>query len=366
MDHSSSFETRDRPVSSQCSASAGTGRPAPTGKTLAQALRKLSVSLLMVFALVMASLHSLDALASKRLGSGGSTGQQSSIATQKQATPPAASPAQQAASPVGAGAQAAAQSQRSRWLGPIAGLAAGLGLAALASHLGFGEELANFMMIALLVMVVLGIVAFVLARRRASQSAQPAYAGNAANYGQVGQEASVPGRWSDLGASGQASSGSAQNSPGYGGGLWNSGAFGAPSAPAAAPSQPWGVPADFDVAGFVENAKHYFKRLQVANDTANLADLREFTSPQLFEEFAAEIRQRQGENYTEVVRLDAELLGIETQQGSYLASVRFSGLIREGRGSAPQTFDEVWNLSKPVQGAGGWVLAGIQQMGTHH
>lgn len=329
---------------------------AAAGVRLISSLRKASVSLLMALALAFAGLFSVDAEASKRLGSGGTTGKQSSIATEKQATPPAASPAQQAGAPAAAGAQAAAQSQRSRWLGPIAGLAAGLGLAALASHLGFGEELANFMMIALLAVAVMAIVGFILARRRAAQSPQVAYAGAPTNYTQVGQEASVPGRWSAPEPFAQ-HGGSGPSQPGYG----SAGA--ASAAPAA---QPWGVPAGFDVAGFVENAKHHFKRLQVANDTGNLADLREFTSPELFEEFAAEIRQRQGENYTEVVRLDAELLGIETQDGHYLASVRYSGLIREGRNAAPQTFDEVWNLSKPLQGAGGWVLAGIQQMGTRH
>jgi predicted lipid-binding transport protein (Tim44 family) len=324
------------------------------GACLLNWLRKTALLLSMVFALVAAGAFSGDAEASKRLGGGGSSGQQSSIATQRQATPPAGSPAQQASAPAAAGAQAAAQSQRSRWLGPIAGLAAGLGIAALASHLGFGEELANFMMIALLALVVMGIVGFVLARRRAAQSPQPAYASAPTSYAQAGQEASGPERWSSPGPFAQP----------VGAGLGQAGA-GLGAAPAAS-SQPWGVPADFDVPGFVENAKHYFRRLQVANDTANLADLREFTSPQLFEEFSAEIRQRQTENYTEVVRLDAELLGIETQQGNYLASVRFSGLVREGRNAAPQTFDEVWNLSKPVQGAGGWVLAGIQQMGAQH
>lgn len=351
LDSIETFEARGR---SPRDASLVTPQSGTAGHRVLRCLRKMALSLTMAFALVVAGMFSVDAEASKRLGGGGSSGQQSSIATQKQATPPAGSPAQQAGAPAAAGAQAAAQSQRSRWLGPIAGLAAGLGLAALASHLGFGEELANFMMIALLALVIMGIVGFVLARRRAAQSPQPAYASAPTNYAQVGQEASVPGRWSAPGPFAQP----------QGVGLGQAGAgFGAASA---APSQPWGVPADFDVPGFVENAKHYFKRLQAANDTANLADLREFTSPELFEEFAAEIRQRQGENYTEVVRLDAELLGIETQHGKYLASVRFSGLVREGRNAAPQTFDEVWNLSKPVQGAGGWILAGIQQMGTPH
>jgi predicted lipid-binding transport protein (Tim44 family) len=334
-----------------------------------QRLKHVVLSLTMVFALASAGLFSADAEASKRLGSGGSTGKQSSIATQKQATPPQAAPSQ-AAAPAAAGAQAAAQSQRSKWLGPIAGLAAGLGLAALASHFGFGEELANFMMIALLVMAVLFIIRMVMARRQSanqatSASGQPAWAAAGA-----GSNASSPQGYSQTQQvqqqNGLFSQQAASQQPAQSGGLF--GSMNQPTAASAAQtsSQPWGVPADFDVPGFVENAKHYFRRLQAANDAGNLDDLREFTSPQLFAEFAAEIRTRQGENYTEVVRLDAELLGIETQDGEYLASVRFSGLIREGRNMPPQSFDEVWNLSKPLQGSAGWILSGIQQMGTSH
>ena len=218
------------------------------------------------------------------------------------------------------------------------------------------------MMIALLVMAVLFIIRMVMARRQAanqasSASGQPAWAAAGAGsssqpgFGQAQQQNSL------------FSQQNTAQQPAQAGGLFSS-VNQAAATPAV--SQPWGVPADFDVAGFVESAKHHFRRLQAANDAGNLDDLREFTSPQLFEEFAAEIRTRQGENYTEVVRLDAELLGIETQDGEYLASVRFSGLIREGRNMPPQTFDEVWNLSKPLQGAGGWVLSGIQQMSQSH
>ena len=256
-------------------------------KSLTQNLKHVALSFAMVLALATAGLFSADAEASKRLGSGGSSGKQSSIATQKQATPPQAAPSQAAAP---AGAQAAAQSQRSKWLGPIAGLAAGLGLAALASHFGFGEELANFMMIALLVMAVLFIIRMVMARRQAanqasSASGQPAWAAAGAGsssqpgHGQAQQHNSLFSQQNTAQQPAQAS-----------------GLFSSVNQAAATPavSQPWGVPADFDVAGFVENAKHHFRRLQAANDAGNLDDLREFTSPQLFEEFAAEIRTRQG------------------------------------------------------------------------
>jgi len=198
---------------------------APRFESFFQRLKHVFLSLTMVFALASAGLFSADAEASKRLGSGGSTGKQSSIATQKQATPPQAAPSQ-AAAPAAAGAQAAAQSQRSKWLGPIAGLAAGLGLAALASHFGFGEELANFMMIALLVMAVLFIIRMVMARRQSanqasSASGQPAWAAAGA-----GSNASSPQGYSQT-QQGQQQNGlfsqqAASQQPAQSGGLFGS------------------------------------------------------------------------------------------------------------------------------------------------
>jgi hypothetical protein len=118
---------------------------------------KKFLSLLAVVFTVGLSTVALDAEAAKRLGGGKSVG------TQRQAAPPAKAPdATPSATPGAAGAAGAtAASSRSKWMGPIAGIAAGLGIAALASHLGFGEELASFMtmaLIAMAVMVVIGLI----------------------------------------------------------------------------------------------------------------------------------------------------------------------------------------------------------------
>jgi predicted lipid-binding transport protein (Tim44 family) len=67
-------------------------------------------------------------------------------------------------------------------------------------------------------------------------------------------------------------------------------------------------------------------------------------------------------NNTDVVQLDGELMGIETVGSDYLASVKFTGLIKEVPEASAEPFTEVWNLSKPLSGQGGWVLAGIQQV----
>jgi predicted lipid-binding transport protein (Tim44 family) len=125
----------------------------------------------------------------------------------------------------------------------------------------------------------------------------------------------------------------------------------------------WGVPAGFDTEAFLRHAKASFIRMQAAWDRADLADLREFTSPEVFAELQLQIQERGGnQDFTEVVSIDAQLLGIETTERDYLASVQFNGMIRNAPGAQPEPFVEVWNLTKPLSGNGGWILSGIQQI----
>ena len=132
---------------------------------------------------------------------------------------------------------------------------------------------------------------------------------------------------------------------------------------------PWGIPTDFDVTGFLRHSKTYYIRLQAAWDKADINDIREFTTPEMFGELRLQLQERgAAANVTDVVTLEAELLGIETIGNDYLASVKFSGTVREDQQTSPATaavassFAEVWNLSKPTSGQGGWILAGIQAL----
>ena len=123
------------------------------------------------------------------------------------------------------------------------------------------------------------------------------------------------------------------------------------------------VPAGFDTEGFVRQAKVQFVRLQAAFDAKNSDDLREFTSPEMFAELNVDMMQRgDAPQTTEVVELNAELLGMHQDGAMQVVSVHFSGLIREEPNTPAQPFAEVWNFSRPASGASGWVLAGIQQL----
>ncbi|MDO9596442.1 MAG: TIM44-like domain-containing protein [Azoarcus sp.] len=264
----------------------------------------------------------------KRLGGG------SSFGMKRQATPPAAAPQQNMTRPQNAApaAGAAAQPKRS-WMGPIAGLAAGLGLAALFSHLGMGEELASFMMIALL--VVGAVILFKLLFRRGNAQTAPRgmqYAGAAAGSG------NVAGPTPDFAA--PASSSGAET----------------PASVAAA------VASGFDAEGFARQAKLNFIRLQAANDARNLDDIREFTTPEVYAEISMQIGERgTAPQRTDVVELNAEVFDVVEEADRYIVSVHFNGLLREEDGAAPAPFDETWHLTKPLSGDAGWRIAGIQQ-----
>ena len=119
------------------------------------------------------------------------------------------------------------------------------------------------------------------------------------------------------------------------------------------------VPAGFDTAGFLKAAKTNFLKLQVAHDAGRIDEIREFTTPEMFEALRGHFESGQE---TDVASLDADLLELATEGGQHWASVRFSGSVREAAGAAPVGFSEVWNLVKPVDGSSGWLLAGIQQM----
>jgi predicted lipid-binding transport protein (Tim44 family) len=296
-------------------------------------MKKWLSLLAVVLTLGLGTVH-LDAEA-KRMGGGKSFGM-------KRAAPPAKAPdAAPTAGPAAAGAAGAAATTGRSWMGPVAGLAAGLGIAALASHLGFGEELANMLMIGLLVMAAIAVFGFVMRKRAMAQqggSGGLAYAGAGANRAN-------PNAFRSPVASGGGAGGSMIGS-----------AIGAQTAETSP------IPADFDVVGFERNAKVNFIRLQAANDAGNLDDIRAFTTPEMFAELSMDLAERgAAEQHTDVVRIDASVIEVAEDADRYVVSVRFRGETRENGAALTENFDEVWHLTKPRQGAGGWLLAGIQQ-----
>jgi predicted lipid-binding transport protein (Tim44 family) len=315
-------------------------------------MKRTSILFLAAFAALTLTLSDLADAA--RMGGGRSFGAQRQSVTPSKPAPPAAAPAGNAnaagqpATPAAAAAPAgtapaptAAPSGASRWLGPIAGIAAGLGIAALLSHFGLSEGFGSLLLIALVIFGGVFLVRMLMSRRETAKPLQYA--------GQVGRDSARPGYEN-------------QSRP-----VWSDTPKIQPHAAPAADAPGLGVtskalPEGFDAEGFASEAKRQFIRLQEAYDTADRAALSAVMTAEMYTEIARELDERGPHQATEIVKLDADVLDVSTEGDQHWASVRFTGLVREDGEPVPKSLDEVWNLAKPVRGKSGWLLAGIRQL----
>ena len=304
-------------------------------------MKRTSILLLAAFAALTLTLSDLADAA--RMGGGRSFGAQRQSVTPSKPAPPAAAPANSAAAQPAtpaagtAPAPAAAPSGASRWLGPIAGIAAGLGLAALLSHFGLSEGFGSLLLVALVIFAGVFLVRMLMRRRETAKPLQ--YAGASVRPGYENQARPV---WSDA-PKVEPPVAPAAGAPGFG-----------------VARKP--LPQGFDAAGFATEAKRQFIRLQGSYDTADRAALSAVMTSEMYTEIGRELDERGPHQATEIVTLDADVLDVATEGDKHWASVRFTGLVREDGEAQPKPIDEVWNLAKPVRGTSGWLLAGITQL----
>jgi predicted lipid-binding transport protein (Tim44 family) len=352
--------------------------------------------LILAVTMAVAGFH---ADAAKRMGGGKSVGKQSSNVTQRDAAPsaPAAAPgAQNAAKPAApAAAGAAAAAPKRPWGAMLGGLAAGLGLAWLASSLGLGEAFGNILMFGLLALGVMMAIGFFMRKRAAGQSGNQTGAQNRSPFafegassggsGGGGSVATAPGG-APIASPAQYSPANVGNdssarpwersagvpletgrphSTGAGGSIIGS-AIGSQISGSTPPST-WSIPEGFDTASFLAAAKGNFVSLQAAWDKSDIPALRAMMTDDMLTEIRSQLSERESHtggsaNHTEVVMIEAQLLGIEDLGQDYMASVEFSGMIKEDPATGPSPFREVWNMTKPKDGRLGWLVAGVQAL----
>ncbi len=279
-----------------------------------------------------------------RVGGGRSSGRQSSSTSNSSAPAQKTAPAQAAPTP-----PAAAPSGMSRFLGPLAGLAAGIGIASLLSSMGMGGALGSMLGGIMMIVLLLGVGYFIyrmLTRNKSEPQRPLGYAGaNTPNHSAapLPQAQQQPAQFTGNAAA----PGSLAATVG-----------GAPTAMNATPASRW--PADFNVAEFERQAKLNFERLQAANDAGDASTLRDFLTPELYRELEAEMKSAWGaQQKTESVGLQSEVLDVVTESDLYVVSVRFTGQIREN--GVLSNLNEIWHLEKPISGRAGWRVSGIQQ-----
>jgi predicted lipid-binding transport protein (Tim44 family) len=249
----------------------------------------------------------------RRFGGGKSFGHSRSFSNQSTSNASRVQPA--AAKPA---------SSASKWLGPLAGLAVGGLLASMFMGHGLGSGILSWIMIAGLAFVAWRLIS----RFRTAQKPMT----NAAFQTEQGRVIT--------------------DAP------YTSSALHDTSSPAAAHQF---NSTGFDTVAFLRQAKTVFIRLQAAYDTKNLADIREFTAPQVFAEVQMQVQERGNEvNQTDVVTIEAELLDLDLESDATNASVKFTGLVRETPGANPENIKEIWHFTKD-KFSQNWLVTGIQQ-----
>ena len=284
--------------------------------------------MLLVMALTCVALLSTAAEA-RRFGGGSSFGKSRAMPAQQYNRPANAAPAP-APAPASTG---------NKWMGPLAGLAVGAGLATMFAGGGMGGMggMGGGMSSILMLLMLAGVVMFLIAKfKKPQQATEPnmQYAGGGTAYNsQDAMQQSAP-------------------QPNYGN------AYGS----ATASSYSGNIPQDFPVDSFLRNAKMSFIRLQAANDSKDLNDVREYTTPEVFAEISMQMQERGNTiQKTEVIVINAELLEVANDGDYTIASVRFTGQLSENK-NTPENVDEIWHIQKNRQDENSaWLLTGIQQ-----
>ncbi len=120
---------------------------------------------------------------------------------------------------------------------------------------------------------------------------------------------------------------------------------------------------DVESQAVLAAARVCFVDLQAAWDAGDVEALRVHTTAEMLAELLQELPMRgPGPNRTDVVTLDAALLGLERVGTRSLASVEFSGMIRESRERGAMPFKEVWMLTREEGESPAWRLARQQAL----
>ena len=297
----------------------------------------------------------------KRFGMGKSFGYNKQVAPKQYNTAPKAAPK---TAPSKAGAAGRPASGASKWLGPLAGLAAGGLLAAML----FGDGFEGLQFFDILLFALVAFVLFKLFARKAqshSQQYQSAYSDNGTqpdiNQHKRQQDAfnhqqNAYRQTNEMSAMNTTSSNTgsiigADLEDGLGQGTSDNAQFLNE------------IPAWFDEQGFIEGAKSHFVTLQKAWDNVDLSEIESYCAPELFSELQQELRGVQaGDNQTVVDTLDAEIAAMAVDGEFFVVSVRFTGFIQEDAVKGAHAFNEVWHIRRLASDEGNWQVAGIQQV----
>ena len=292
-------------------------------------LKVFNIFLISIFFLVSFFL-AVDSAEARRMGFGRSIGKPPPM--KRQVAPPVQAPKKTLDKTPANSSGASANKSRSGFMGPLAGLAAGLGLAALASYLGVGEELMSFLLILLAGVAIFFVIRLVLR----NMQRQPSLEGVPSNLNNSNIESSTTQKTS----------------------LNVNSAYHQTEKETISQEE---------INGFLEHSKKQFIEIQKIWDSGNIDDLKSFCTDDLVFELRKQINDR-GNLFekTSITELNASWQGMNnyvSDSGNDVEEVYvlFSGMVRESDDSISKEFSEVWTLQRSKSSGDGWLIAGITQ-----
>ncbi|MFD2230206.1 Tim44 domain-containing protein [Alkalimarinus sediminis] len=292
-------------------------------------MKKFWVIMTILFAFTLTTSH----VEAKKFGGGKSFGKSFLTSPSKSKTAPSSNNSKQQAAPN-------TPAKGGMMKGMLGGLLAGGLIAALIGGGAFeGIQIMDIILIALVAFIAIRLFKGMAQAKMAA--AQPAYAGN-----QTRQNAG-----SDMFGSSTSNNqhGDATFSEEKPAGFTNE------------ESVPFNLPADFDINNFLSGARDHYRTIQKAWNENNIEMIKEYVNEELFAHLKQERASLSGEQHTEVMFVDAELVRADQQFGIAELSIKFSGRYRDTVENVEEDITDVWHLERDTtQDNAPWLIVGIE------
>ncbi|WP_375753312.1 Tim44 domain-containing protein [Vibrio sp. HN007] len=228
--------------------------------------------------------------------------------------------------------------------GLLGGLLAGGLLAAF-----FGGAFEGIQFLDILIMGLIAYFAFkfmrgMLGSKQGSMN-QHSYSG--ANYGSGSQNPFEQKQQSNFQSFEQQGQGSAQATGGFGSNGYS--------------DVPHNYPPGFDQVAFINGSREHYRILQGAWNHNELHTIEEYVAPALYEELKSERAKLEGEQHTDVMYVDAEIVRADYDSQKAQLSLQFSGRYRDAVEGIEEDIEDIWHLERDLTAPNApWLIVGIQ------
>ncbi|MDF2153597.1 Tim44 domain-containing protein [Vibrio sp. CAU 1672] len=124
---------------------------------------------------------------------------------------------------------------------------------------------------------------------------------------------------------------------------------------------PHNYPPGFDQAAFINGAREHYRILQGAWNHNQLETIEEYVSPSLLDDLKAERAKLEGDQHTDVMYVDAEIVRADHDASKAQLSLQFSGRYRDAVEGIEENIEDIWHLERDLTVPNApWLIVGIQ------